>query len=74
MKDGRLKHFEACGRPLDWKFEKIKKKKMDVIVIKILISSFFNNTTLKTWTYQRNQLKLWINIVNQQSYLSKGIK
>lgn len=54
MKDGRLKHFEACGRPLDWKFEKIKKKKMDVIVLKIFTSSFLINTTLKTWTYQRN--------------------
>lgn len=27
MKDGRLKQFEAWGRPLDGKFEKIKKKK-----------------------------------------------
>lgn len=48
MKDGRLKQFEAWGRPLDGKFKKKLKEKMDVIVIKILISSFFNNTTLKT--------------------------
>lgn len=54
MKDGRLKYFEAWDRPLDWRFEKIKKKKMDVTVLKILTSSFSINTTLKTWTYQRN--------------------
>lgn len=51
MKDGRLKYFEVCGRLLDWKFEKIKKKKMDVIVIKILILLFFNNIIFKIWIY-----------------------